>query len=226
MIYVVWGPPRSGKTTIVTGWMIEAMEAGVQVFSNYPIFCKKTGTWSIKWEKPYALEVIRKAKIVIDEAYMDYGSRSSGSKYAKTQDISKAGMTRDEHLFFATNGHNQLDIYVIVQNPARADVIIREMCNIFYRMDPIRIPFTWWLNKKENTDIIIGITVRGYDTEQAMALAQEPYCLIRYWRTPFSLINKAFAAFDTHFYKKEGEMRTDYPRWYDPKKEELCEKLA
>ena len=87
------------------------------------------GRSSLVWTPDLAHESIHDALIVIDEAYRDYNSRSFKN------------FSPDEHTFFATNGHNNVDIVLIAQNPARVDVVIREMCNIYFFVRKVSLPF-------------------------------------------------------------------------------------
>lgn len=114
-IFIVWGHPGEGKTYSVTAWAIDAMKAGRPVFSNYPIIWK--GMSSMKWKPEYAKmpHPPVNAVICIDEAYRYYNSREFKN------------FSVEEHTYFATNRHNNLEIYLIAQNPARLDKVIQEI---------------------------------------------------------------------------------------------------
>ncbi|WP_406656156.1 zonular occludens toxin domain-containing protein [Methanolobus sp. ZRKC2] len=138
MIYVYWAPPRKGKTYSCTDDALRAMEEfhkkrkkdsnfKGRVFSNYPIKHPKLGFCDV-WEPHMCEWPIYDSKIYIDEAYRDYNSR----KHKMFSD--------DEHLFFSTNGHNGNDINLIAQNPARIDLIIREMTDTFFYIKKMEIP--------------------------------------------------------------------------------------
>lgn len=115
-VYIVWGHPGQGKSYSCTFFAIDAMRKGKPVFSNYPIVTPD-GKSTMKWKPEYASlpHPPTNAVIVVDEAYRDYNSR-------KYQNFST-----EEHTYFATNRHNNLDIYLVAQNPARLDVTIREI---------------------------------------------------------------------------------------------------
>jgi hypothetical protein len=94
MIYIIWAPPRSGKTYYATHLIIEALRKDKRaVYSNYPVIDRISGKSSFRWSKELILENIHDAIIVVDEAYMDFSSR----KYKEFSDAM--------HAFFAINGH-------------------------------------------------------------------------------------------------------------------------
>lgn len=126
MIYIVDGPPGSGKSYYGTMVACRALEAGRRVYTNYPVVYR--GKTPYVWEKRLTREAIFDAVIVIDEAYRDVSSR----------DFKKFSV--EEHTFFATNRHNDLDIYLIAQSVNRVDVIIREMANEILRVSKTAVP--------------------------------------------------------------------------------------
>jgi len=147
MIYIIWAPPKEGKTYYATQLALKEMRSGKRrVLSNYPIICKVPLSLfsrvrnlfrkdkikekiisSYVWKPEYVYSGIHDSMIIIDESYRDYSSR-------KFKDFNV-----DIHTFFATNGHDMNDIYLITQHPNRIDVIIREMTNIFYHVKKIGI---------------------------------------------------------------------------------------
>jgi hypothetical protein len=132
----------------MTALALRKMKRGRRVFSNYPIVSPDRKYSSLEWKPKYIYECIHDADIIIDEAYRDYSSRN----------FKDFGV--DCHTFFATNRHNDLNVYLIAQNPARVDVIIREMCNEFLAVKKHAIPFI---------DRPLWFTMIGYDTEENMA---------------------------------------------------------
>lgn len=201
--HIIFGMPGSGKTTLATMLAIQAMDRGITVFSNYPIYHAKTGTFTKRWSRDYVQETIYKSLIIIDEGYLDYSSREGGAKYAKKVE-SGGGFTKDEHTMFATSRHNDNDFFIIAQNYARIELIIREI-SLFWHVQPIKIPLLGWM---------LGIKISSYSMEQQIDLKAEAEGTMYYFRWPFvSLMARAFKSFDTHFYKKVGEMRTDFPAW-------------
>lgn len=200
--YIIYGLPGSGKTTLATMLAIQGMDRGQPVFSNYPIYHKRTGKYTKRWKRSYVDEIIYKSIIIIDEGYLDYSSREGGTKYAK--DTDGAGFTKKEHTMFATARHNENDYYIIAQNYGRIELIIREIA-VFWHVIPIRIPII---------GTMLGIIIESYDMEEQIRLDNEPEGKMFHFRIPLiSLISRAFRSFDTHFYRKAGEMRTDFPEW-------------
>lgn len=158
MIYIVWAPPKKGKTYFVTMKAVkEILKGKRKVISNYPIVFHRplSGMQSLRnfavkvikrfkikrfeslelvegellcslvWEDKFLQGGIQDSMIILDEAYEKVGSRDYRS------------FTKKTHTFFATNGHDDNDFWLIAQHPARIDIIIREMVNIFYYIKKI-----------------------------------------------------------------------------------------
>lgn len=189
MIFIIVAPPRSGKTYFATHLAVKELKrVGTRkgysrIYSNYPILNHKTGKSTYKWEKDYSYENIQDSMIIIDEAYTQYSSRN----YKK--------FTEDDHAFFALNGHNGNDIYIIAQNAARVDVIIREMCNEMYYIKKVTIPFT---------DRPLFFWVHTYQDLNEMArMTPDPIMAVK--RRPMLFRKIVSQAYDTHYFRKAGE---------------------
>jgi len=226
MIYIIWAPPRQGKTFFATFKALQELKkknSKKKVFSNYPIIyiepltgSQKLYNWAnrqlaiitkgrfgksqieekiystYRWVPELIYSGIHDSMIIIDEAYRDYSSRNF--KEFKV----------DTHTFFATNGHDKNEIYLIGQHPNRLDVIIREMVNIFYYVRKKTLPFS------EKPYLFV---VEGYLTEEDFLrrASDESAC----WSKQFiSLRNDVKTAYDTHFFRHEGE-QTTYEKWSD-----------
>lgn len=188
-IKIIFASPGQGKSYYATYKACEALKDGRTVYSNYPIITPK-GLSSCVWKPEYCLENVRDAVIIIDEAYRDMSSRDYSS------------FTVDEHTFFATNRHNHLDIYLIAQNPARIDVILREICSEFLFIKKISIPFTRWLNKLERDNIPLIFIVYGYLDEIALANRYNKDSDKLSW----VIFNRKVAkSYDTHFYSNDDD---------------------
>ena len=135
------------------------------MFTNYPIVDSDMRS-SLVWSPDLVHESIHDALIVIDEAYRDYNSRSFKN------------FSADEHTFFATNGHNNVDVVLIAQNPARVDVVIREMTNIYYFVRKFQLPF---MSRP------LWFRVLGFLDEESMAISG-----IRRWPTLQSLFRSGY----------------------------------
>lgn len=135
MLYVIWGSNGKGKTYCATDWAIKVLKdihrgrgTKKRVFSNYPIVHKKYGA-TLFWNKDTINYPIHNALIIIDESYFDYSARDY------------RGFTKLDHLFFATNRHNDLDIVFLTQGVPRLDTIIREMVTEFLLIRKYGLPF-------------------------------------------------------------------------------------
>jgi hypothetical protein len=194
MIYIVFAPPRQGKTFWVTSLALAEMEKKKpkRVLSNYPILHPKHG-FSYKWKMEYIYDV-RDSMIIIDEAYRDISSRKHKE------------FTVDQHTAFATNGHNNNDFWIIAQSPARVDVIVREMCNVFYFVRKKCIPLT---------KIPLMFIIEGYLDEQNIAMRHSSNDAIysTEWCLPRRRVKNAY---DTHYFGHSEDMEREYERWEFP----------
>lgn len=184
MIYIIWAPPRQGKTFLATRIGVDAMTKKKnprRVFSNYPIIDRKTGISSYVWTPEKTYENVNGSIIIIDEAYRNYNSRNY------------RGFSVDDHTWFATNGHLGNDIYLIAQNPARIDTVIREMTNEFIFVEKFH-PFEFldWRPSWFKMSVYLS-----YE-EFTMMGRLEPYLMYR------QLAWKRYAdAYDTRYYRQE-----------------------
>ena len=132
---------------------------------------------------------------------------------------------KDVHTFFATNGHNDNNITLIAQNPARIDVVIREMCNGFLLVKKVQIPgIIWWAYAHLMNQILKGkygtvnpsmsrplfFVIYNYLTEKDMA-SRKPeaaYSAVRVW------FNEAVAqAYNTHYFRTKGNAIYEGETW-------------
>ncbi|WP_406657401.1 zonular occludens toxin domain-containing protein [Methanolobus sp. ZRKC2] len=201
MIYVYWAPPRKGKTYSCTDDALRKMEEfhkkrkkdpdfKGRVFSNYPIKHPKLGFCDV-WFPHMCEWPIYDSEIYIDEAYRDFNSR----KHKMFSD--------EEHLFFSTNGHNGNNINLIAQNPARIDLIIREMTDTFFYVKKTEIP-------------IIGrplwFTLDAYLCEDDFKRRHmDPDAL--YNRTHKIFRPKVAKAYDTHYFRKACDQEPEFINW-------------
>lgn len=204
MIYIIWAPPRKGKTYYATLQALKVMQAikkgktsKDKVFSNYPIYDKKLGS-TLFWNAGTIDYNITDSLIIIDEAYRDYSSR----KWQK--------FTTDEHTFFATNGHNNNDLYFIVHGINRLDPVIREMADMYYFIKKMHLPFMnrplWF--KIENFVDEIEISQR--------------YSKNSHHGVEYNRFNKRVAnAYNTHFFRNVEVPNEVYLTWQDLNKKEI-----
>lgn len=191
-IKIIWGVPGAGKTYYTVRKMLQAMKKKRKklYFSNFPIYHKKYG-WSYVWLPEYSKQTIVDAEIIIDEAYRNLNSR----EFQK--------FTKDEHTFFATCRHLNNDIWIIAHNPARIDVVIREITEEFILMHCHKIPILGWP---------IWFSADVYLDEQALAqrytAKNAKYCVERFF---FS--KRVAKAYDTHFFRPNDIPEFKYESW-------------
>lgn len=193
MIYVVFGAPKEGKTFFVVYKILKTLGRGKRkVFTNFPVIHKGKTTYI--WTPDMVDLPIYDSDIVIDEGYMDYSSRNF-------KDFSM-----EKHMFFAMNGHNGLDIWVIAQDPARLDTIIREMVNMFYYVRKTSWPLT---------DKAIFFTIEGYLTENALAnrYTSDKAVYVRQHLLARRYIKNAY---DYHFFRKPDTVKPVFKQWPIP----------
>lgn len=135
MIYIIWAPPRKGKTYYATWWAVKVLKNIAKgkgnkkhVFSNYPIYHKKWGS-SLYLNRDTINYEMTDSLIIYDEAYQNFNSRDYHN------------FSKKEHAFFATNGHDNNDIIVIAHGINRIDSVIREMVDTFFFVKKYGIPF-------------------------------------------------------------------------------------
>ena len=206
MIYIYWAPPRQGKSYWATAEVVALLLEGKRtVYTNYPVVVKlKDGTYRASkiWTPDMAHKNIVSADIIIDEAYVDYSSR----EYKK--------FSVDLHTFFATNGHNDLNIILLAQNPARIDLIIREMCSSFHYIKKTAVPYWLWRPYAKIKNLLGGdvdpnrprplfFTQYVYLTEKDMAAVngETAWQVNRLW-----FDHKVASSYDTHYYRNQGEI--------------------
>lgn len=186
MIYVIVGPPRSGKTYFATKIALSELRGkgflfwkrfSRPVYTNYPVIDRKHNLSSRVWDSNYVYENIQDSIIIIDEAYRDFSSRNYKNFDA------------DKHLFFATNGHQGNDIYIITQNASRVDLIIREMTNELYYVRNISLfgrPLIFII------DVIQDLNEMGKLKPSPLSVVKKRLMLFR---------SSVASAYDTHAYR-------------------------
>lgn len=227
MIYIIWAPPREGKSFYATYLVLKELQKknGKKCYTNYPVIYEKSLNIlqklenrkrkfynrikkslnassiykgnnfvysdlikpkifsSYKWDSDYIYSGVRKSLIILDEAY------NEGVNSREWQDFDK-----DKHLFFSTNGHNDLDIYLIAQNPARIDTVIREMCNYFIFVAKNCFP---WSNDP------LWFTIEYYlsieDFQKRKSDEDKTWSRIR-----ISKSKDVMESYDTHWYRNEN----------------------
>ena len=197
MLYLIWAPNGQGKTYMGTDWACNALKdiskgrgTRDRVISNYPIQHKKYGS-TLMWNRNTSGYNIYNALVIIDEAYRDYNSRDY------------RGFTKQEHMFFATTRHCNVDVALIVQGINRLDSVIREMIAEFLFVRKYTLPFS---------DRPLFFKVEGYEDEISIARrykdnTQHSTQWIRFKQSVAS-------AYDTHYYSGNGEA-PEFISWDD-----------
>ncbi|VVB54270.1 Uncharacterised protein [uncultured archaeon] len=228
LIYVLTGPPREGKTFYATYRALQILKKGKEkVFSNYPIvyavplpLSKKVKNRFIKlynwvniqlrsgrpdvqlyrphilssfvWEKSLMKDPLYDCSIFIDEAYDDYFSR-------EWKEFEKKQLE-----WFATNGHNLLDVWIIAQNSAFVDVNIRRLTNYFIRMKKRHVlfgmGFLWFEAQTFLSESEMNMNNRKLD--------------LTYSKDRLTLRNDVMNSYDTHYFRDTRKEKT-YQTWHD-----------
>jgi hypothetical protein len=227
MIYIIWAPPREGKSFYATYLVLKELQKknGKKCYTNYPVIYERPLSFfdkvknikrkiknrlksslnvietrkyrkyqyqemikpkifsSYKWDSEYIYSGVRKSLVILDEAYNEGVNSREWVNFDK-----------DKHLFFSTNGHNDLDIYLIAQNPARIDTVIREMCNYFIFVAKNCFP---WSNEP------LWFTVEYYlsieDFQKRKSDEDKTWSRIRIGKS-----KDVMASYDTHWYRNEN----------------------
>lgn len=131
MIYVYVGKPGKGKTLALLREAVQALNKGLDVWSNFYInlpklinlgFVKKEHGHLLRWSKVQDLIPIKNGVILMDECQIYFNSR-------KWQVL-------PEELQYKFQQHRKhhVDIIGAVQKFSRIDVVVRELVNVVYGM--------------------------------------------------------------------------------------------
>lgn len=192
MIYLIFGHPGQGKSYTATHFGVQAMRKGRQVYSNFPIIDGKRR--SMVWKKEYSSlpNPPIKCDVIIDEAYRDYNSR----RFAE--------FTVEDHTYFATNRHNEVNLFICVQNPARIDKVIREISQFILVK---KRTFLWR---------ILGFRLEYYEFEDDLAGGRGKR-KEGFYRKEFIWFKKDVArSYDTHYYGKHDQKPFEGEVWTLP----------
>lgn len=192
-VFVIMAPPGEGKSYVATAIALELMYQGVKVFSNFPILSVDGQYCSYEFKKEYMTENLNGCAVFIDEGYVWFSSR----KYME--------FTDDDHQWFATSGHNEMMIFIIVQNINRVDKVIREVLNLLYVVEKVKIPII---------DLPLWFTVNAFlDVDDLKFFKMgfvDPYSTER-----FRFTVDVALAYDTKFFRKESRPPFKGKTWID-----------
>ena len=192
MIDFYWGLPSEGKTFVVVKKEREKIIKGRIVYSNFPIMFVHKGKQysSLVWNDKYVYEPLHDCDIVIDEGYRTASSRDWKS------------FTVDEHTFYATTGHNGIDVLFITQAIPRVEVIIREIVSKFHQIKKFSIPWFKPDPRGEYEKVIWFLEeVRLQSPKTPGTPADEIYTSSRLF-----FDKNTAKAYDTKYYRKPGEL--------------------
>lgn len=198
MIYLVWGPPGAGKSYYATKWALEELQRRKKqkhVFSNYPIIKKrkKNVLSSYIWKPELVYENILDALVFVDESYRDYNCHNHKD------------FDEDTHLFFSAQRHNDNDLVLLTHNPARINLIIREITNDFIFVKAHKLLFI---------ERPIFFTAEHYlDFED---FRNRQY----YGKEIYRFTKKVGNCYDTKYFRKDGGPEYVPDLWYKPEEVE------
>jgi len=183
-ITIVFGLPGNGKSYLSTTRVCKELVAGKKhVVTNYPVQFK--GKTPIKWNSRFAIHGLNNSLIVIDEGYREFNSREY------------KGFSPEEHLFFATNRHNDNDIIIIAQHPARIEKVIREISSFV-------------MVKKISLFRPLLFRTYHFDIEEDLSL---PLNSARVGASITWFRKKYAKSYDTHYYKTDSLDMDLLERW-------------
>jgi len=163
MITIVEGRPGMGKSVFLVCEILRYLRQGKQVYTNVRMALPKD---RVKWiqnlhfiESLEDIVKLREGKIVLDEVQIYLNSRNWDKLDIRFQ------------LLLQQHRKRGLDILGACQSLKRADVVFRELVQVFYRVwrvFAVRIPFTpysfgFFMLREADPDTIEGANVRSYE---------------------------------------------------------------
>ncbi len=210
--HIISAAPSQGKSYYGTLLTIELLKRGKIVFSNYPIIYNipyslkekiinlyrwirkkplliKRQLSANKWFDEYTDLGIHDCTVILDEAYKIVNCHTK--------------LTASQHDFFATTGHNNVDIYVIAQNYRRINVIIREMAT-FIIISKFSNPLSLLSKEGRKQLIPLFFTIETYLSERDYQLKGIKADML--YEKKRILFNKDIAeAYNTQYYRKKAK---------------------
>jgi hypothetical protein len=193
-----FAPPRQGNTFVVVAEAIDYLKKGKKVFSNFPIITPD-GLQSQVWKPEFIYKNIQNALVIIDEAQADFDSQTHKA------------LNEDEDAFFATSGHNGIEVRIISQNLTRVTKAVRDRVNefIFVQSGKIFVPFL--RDREGRWGRPLYFTTTSYLTLEDLESHIEERI---YLRSRIFFKGYTAASYDTHYFKRQGEIFNP-PYWYD-----------
>jgi hypothetical protein len=210
---IISAAPSQGKSYLATHEAIKLLKNGKTVFTNYPIIYKVPYTakeklinlyrmirkvplipqkelCTFKWDDKYIDAGLHDCTIILDEAY----------KIVNCHDR----LTESQHDFFATTGHNNVDVLIIAQNYRRINLVIREMA-LFIIVSKFSNPITLISSKGRKELTPLFFTIETYLSERDYQLKgvrkDAVYEKKRLW------FNKDVAeSYNTQYYRRKAKI--------------------
>jgi len=210
--HIISAAPSQGKSYWATFLAVMLLLEGKIVFTNYPIIYKVPYTIkqqiiniyrrltrkplieqkqlsTSKWDDNYVSMGLHDCTIILDEAYKLVNCHTR--------------LTDDQHDFFATTGHNNVDVYVIAQNYRRINLIIREMAT-FIIISKFSNPFSLLSKEGRKQLTPLVFTIRTYLSERDYQMSGIKADLL--YEKKRHLFRKDIAnAYNTQYYRKKAK---------------------
>ena len=190
-IKIISGVPGEGKSYFATMIALDAMDRGMDVVSNYPIYHEKSKRYCYEWNDSM-FGKLKSAIVIIDEAHFVFNSRDWKS------------FTLEMHAFFSEHRHNKLELYLISQSPLRLEGIVREITRPFIEISCRRWP--WPFSKRP-----LWFNAAYYNSlEEYEHRLRDPPSSVR----TYFFSKRVGDAYDTHEMERP-DMDLKMSRWYD-----------
>lgn len=186
-----FAPPREGKSYVVVHeGVYDYLKKGKTVYSNFPIVTPD-GLSSRVWLPEYIYENIQNALVIIDEAQQQFDSQTHKS------------LDGDEDAFFATSGHNGLEVRIISQNLTRVTKAVRDRCNEFIFVQKGKIINPFRRDREGKLGLPLYFTTKSYLTLEDLESHSEEriYLKSRIWYSKY-IAN----SYNTHYFKRKGSL--------------------
>lgn len=210
--YIISAAPSQGKSYIATKKAVQLLKDKKVIFSNYPIIytepllliehainiyrwirkrpkIKPRQLSSLKWDDTYVDAGLHDCTVILDEAY----------KIVNCHDK----LTDAQHDFFATTGHNNVDVFVIAQNYARINLTIREMA-MFMIIRKFSNPLSLISRDKRKELTPLFFTIELYLSEKDYQLKGIKKDAL--YKSEKVLFDKTVAkSYDTQYYRRKAK---------------------
>ena len=119
-LYVYFGIPGAGKSTMAAWIARNSVKHGRKVYSNYPI----KGCYHLDCKNDLGIYHIEESDIIIDEVGLEYSNRDY-----KT-------FPQESRYFFKYHRHYKDNVYIFSQSYDDMDITLRRLAKRYYIMQP------------------------------------------------------------------------------------------